>query len=272
MTSRRELVVHARSSPFSYQCRACTRCCYGKRIAVNPYELARLSRNLGITTTELIDRHTVDGGTALATRADSSCVFLGPDGCSVHADRPLVCRLYPLGRIVQADGSEQFVENEPHPETEGVYGRDGTVGAYLESQGVAPFIAAADRYYAVWLTLTRNEPTKRGEVQPEDPGGTPEIGTRDSTSDNSTLPASDGRDGPVRRAPLRAIDARAFIDADLAVAMHASPSEPPCADAVSLMDRHLALIERWAAALAQRGSLESDSIPVELPVDARPGA
>jgi Fe-S-cluster containining protein len=246
MTSSRELVVHARSSAFSYQCRACTRCCYGKRIAVNPYELARLSRNLGITTTELIEGYTVDGGIALAARADSSCVFLGPNGCSVHPDRPLVCRLYPLGRIVQADGSEYFVENAPHPETRGVYGGDGTVGAYLESQGVAPFIAAADRYYAVWLMLTQDELTHSDRIQ-----------LAKLTDDASSLPA---------------IDAQAFVDADLAVAAHASRGEDPHLDVETLMGQHLALIERWAAALAQRGSLESDSMPGEPPVAARPRA
>lgn len=224
MTSSRELVVHARSSSFSYECRACTRCCYGKRIAVNPYELARLSRNLGITTTELIDRYTSDGGTALATRADAACVFLGSDGCTVHADRPLVCRLYPLGRIVQPDGAEQFVENEPHPEAEGRYGRDGTVGAYLESQDVAPFIVAADRYYAVFAVLTRSAPSDDGDLR--------------------SHPTDD-------RAP-RDVEARMFIDADLAVAAHAPRGDAPPIDADGLIRQHLALIQRWAGELAQR--------------------
>ena len=256
MATSRELVVHARSSVFSYQCRACTRCCYGKRIAVNPYELARLSRNLGITTTELIGGYTVDGGTALATRADWSCVFLGPNGCSVHPDRPLVCRLYPLGRIVQADGSEQFVENEPHPETRGVYARDGTVGAYLESQDVAPFIAAADRYYAMWLLLTRDELPHPDRAGTGSPDATTAIGPARPTIDASSL---------------LAIDARAFIDADHAVAVHA-PREDTYPDAETLTRQHLALIERWAVTLAQRGSLESDSMPGEPAVGTRPRA
>ena len=149
-------VVQGRGAAFSYQCRACSRCCYGRRIQINPYEIARLSRGLGITTTEVISRFTVDGGTALATRPDFSCTFLGPKGCTVHADRPLVCRLYPLGRAVDAAGNEAFVKLEPHPETEGVYGADGTVNSYLESQSVAAYIAAADRYFAVYTLLVSN--------------------------------------------------------------------------------------------------------------------
>jgi hypothetical protein len=203
-------LLYARDSAFSYRCGACSRCCYGRRIQVNPYELARLARALGITTTEVIARFTVDGGTALARRADTACAFLGPTGCTVHADRPLVCRLYPLGRIVQADGSETFVENEPHPETEGIYGDDGTVGSYLKSQSVEPYIAAADRYYAVFTRLMR-----RGET-----------GASEASVD---------------------LDPSVFIDADLAAQTDAARGgEPPPAGLDALVEKHLALIERWA--------------------------
>lgn len=180
---------------------------------MNPYELARLARGLGITTTEVISQFTVDGGTALATRADTACTFLGADGCTVHADRPLVCRLYPLGRIVQADGSETFVENEPHPETEGLYGDDGTVGSYVESQSVEPYVAAADRYYAVFTRLMHG------------------------VAASSTEAGAD-------------IDPRVFIDADLAVQTDAASRDAPTpVDADALAEAHLTLIERWAQQL-----------------------
>jgi Fe-S-cluster containining protein len=217
-------VVHARESAFSYRCRACNRCCYGKRIQVNPYELVRLARGLGTTTTDVIGRFTVDNGTALATRDDSSCVFLGSGGCTVHADRPLACRLYPLGRIVKADGSEIFVENEPHPETEGIYGDDGTVGDFITAQGVAPYLAAADRYYAVFTRL----------VVSRDDAGTDDIarGPRESALGQPLVPA---------------LGARGFIDADLAVQDDAARGGAPVPSGIeSLVERHLALIGHWA--------------------------
>ena len=174
---------------------------------------ARLSRGLGITTTEVISRFTVDGGTALATRSDTSCTFLGPEGCTVHADRPLVCRLYPLGRAVDADGREGFVTLEPHPETEGLYGTDGTVGSYLESQSVNPYIAAADRYFAIYTQLTS------------------------AAMSATTSRASD-------------IDPRAFIDADLAVQNDsASENAPDLTDVDALVEAHLEIIGRWARQL-----------------------
>jgi Fe-S-cluster containining protein len=114
---------------------------------VGPYEGLRLSRRLGITTTEFLSRHTEAGGTVLQTRADDrGCVFLGPRGCTVHPDRPLACRIYPLARWISPEGDESFGHLEPHPQTAGVYGTQGTVDDYLTSQGLAPYFAMADRY------------------------------------------------------------------------------------------------------------------------------
>src|SRR5262249_30242634 len=117
-------VVRDRASPFSYRCGACTRCCFEKVIPLGPYEVARLAHNRGVSATEFLATYTTEAGTTLLSREDGGCVFLDERGCGVHADRPLACRLYPLGRIVGANGVEYFVEVEPHPETAGVYGTD----------------------------------------------------------------------------------------------------------------------------------------------------
>jgi Fe-S-cluster containining protein len=128
-------------------CNACNRCCHNKAIRVGPYEALRLSRRLGITTAEFFSRHTEAGGTVLQTRSDDhGCVFLGPRGCTVHPDRPLACRLYPLARWVSPDGDESFGNLDPHPQTAGVYGTSGTVDGFLTSQGLAPYFAMGDRY------------------------------------------------------------------------------------------------------------------------------
>ena len=141
--------TYARESPFSYECHACNRCCHDKIIKVNPYEVARLGDNLGLSTTEFLTRYTTANGTTLKQTDLGACVFLTAQGCGVHRDRPLVCRLYPLGRKVSADGAETFREVMPHPETEGIYGRQGTVQDFLAKQGAQPFIDAVDRYVAV---------------------------------------------------------------------------------------------------------------------------
>ncbi len=136
-----------------YTCHRCRRCCSHKRIRVNPYEVYRLARNRGMSTTEFLAAHTQCGGTELARCEDGACVFLTESGCGVHTDRPFVCRLYPLGRRVLAGEPDTYFLTETHPESEGVFSNDGTVEAFLESQGAPPFAAAADRYYHLLLRL-----------------------------------------------------------------------------------------------------------------------
>ena len=129
---------------------------------MGPYEALRLARRLGLTTTEFFARHTEAGGTVLQTREDRSCVFLDERGCSVHPDRPLACRIYPLARWTDPDGNESFGHLEPHPQTAGVYGDKGTVADYLAAQGLAPYFAMGDRYGALYermvALLERLEP------------------------------------------------------------------------------------------------------------------
>jgi hypothetical protein len=133
---------------FSYSCVRCNRCCTGKRIQLNPYEVARLARRLGVTTAEFRDRWTEDGlGTVLRRGDKEACSLLGENGCTVHPDRPLVCRLYPLGRHVTEQGAVRFSDVDLQPPPGGVFGQDGTISQYLVSQGAVPFIEAADEYF-----------------------------------------------------------------------------------------------------------------------------
>ena len=69
------------------------------------------------------------------------------------ADRPLVCRIYPLARHISPADQETFTELAPHPQTEGRYGTQGTVGDYLQAQGAGLFMDAADRYLNLFRQL-----------------------------------------------------------------------------------------------------------------------
>jgi Fe-S-cluster containining protein len=89
-------------------------------------------------------------GAVLKRTEDDVCIFLGAEGCSVHPDRPLVCRLYPLGRRVAPDGTEVWLRSKPHPDSEGEYTIGGTIGDFIEAQGALPFMQAADNY-AQWV-------------------------------------------------------------------------------------------------------------------------
>ena len=57
------------------------------------------------------------------------------------------CGHRPIFVIAERSGQSVSIalEVEPHPDTAGVYGGDGTVAQYLAAQGAQPYVAASDR-------------------------------------------------------------------------------------------------------------------------------
>lgn len=130
-------------------------CCHAKQIAVTPWEIARLARATGLSAAQARDDLTTAGGTRLLTdgpddgRGHAACRLLGAQGCSVHADRPLACRLFPLGRNL-SEGRAVYHMPAQHrcadlcPEVLAQPRR--RVGEWLQQQDVADGEVAHDAY------------------------------------------------------------------------------------------------------------------------------
>lgn len=132
-------------APFNYSCQGCHSCCRSYTIPAGPYEILRLARHLGISTTEFIECYTADG-LQLAQHADGRCIFLDESGCSVHSDRPAACRAYPLGVMLRMDGEYRVLHKQLRPGSKGEYGESGTVRDFLTQQGIWPYLQALERY------------------------------------------------------------------------------------------------------------------------------
>ena len=141
-----------RDSQFAYTCNRCMTCCHDPHIALDPYEIARLARNRQLVTREFIARYLTEGGVVLRNREDTSCVMLGADGCTVYADRPQICRTYPLKRLRSKDG-ETLWQYPGLPASTGVYGKEGTVSDFLKAHDVEELFAAKDRYFDLALRI-----------------------------------------------------------------------------------------------------------------------
>jgi Fe-S-cluster containining protein len=169
-----------RRTPFSFVCRACGHCCAGKIIMAGPHEVLGMARLLGIGTTDFLALYTEHGGTVLRFGADGRCVFLRSDGgCGVHPRRPLVCRLYPLGRATDGAGDEKFARHAKEAGCQGEFGTDGTIADFLASQGVAPYIEWSRRYGELFRRMIglldrfeiQAKVEARGEGGPEEGSG-----------------------------------------------------------------------------------------------------
>ena len=129
------------ASPFSFKCQACGACCHNKAIEVVPYETTRLAANRRLAVDEFVARFTEENSATLRNRPDGSCVFLDEGRCAVHSDRPLVCRMFPIGLIRDDQGNERYGVMPLHPDCLGIVDVDVTVKLYLEDQGAAPYLA-----------------------------------------------------------------------------------------------------------------------------------
>ena len=99
-------------------CRGCFACCcgMGTSIVLDPYDMHRLTCGLGQTAAQLLadklELNVVDGIVQPNIRMsgeEGRCGFLNGDGrCSIHPYRPGICRLFPLGRYYEEDGSFQY--------------------------------------------------------------------------------------------------------------------------------------------------------------------
>jgi len=145
------------SATIQFQCRkgidCWNACCSNIDISLTPVDVLRLSRRLGISTTEFLQQYTfpyemepngiagikfkpVDGSTA--------CQFMRPEGCEVYSDRPTACRYYPVA-LLSMRRSDEYTDRqsfamvkEPHCHGH-LEPRKLTIDEYRQDQGIIEY-------------------------------------------------------------------------------------------------------------------------------------
>ncbi len=100
-------------------CKGCHTCCQGmgKSILLDPYDFYQLQLATGLGFAQLMQDKialTVEEGIILPhlkmQEKTDACAFLNEEGrCSIHAYRPGLCRLFPLGRNYDEQGLRYFL-------------------------------------------------------------------------------------------------------------------------------------------------------------------
>ena len=145
-----------RDDSFDFDCnpsRECfNRCCSDVSIVLTPYDVLRLKKALGIDSSEFLETYTVSPFTkeqkipVVILRMDpetKKCPFVTGQGCSVYANRPWACRMYPLGvaeprNPSPADRSFHFLVREDVCQGHDC-GRTRTVREWLADQGIEEY-------------------------------------------------------------------------------------------------------------------------------------
>jgi uncharacterized protein len=148
-------------------------CCSNIDISLTPYDIVRLKRRLGMSSTEFLGCYTlpyemekdgiagvklksVDGGTA--------CRFMTQDGCRVYADRPTACRYYPVALLSMrkqdesTDTSSYALVKEAHCLGH-LEPRTLTIDDYRREQGLPEYDEAARGWRQLILKKKSSGPT-----------------------------------------------------------------------------------------------------------------
>ncbi len=162
------------SDTFRFSCRpelSCfNHCCANKHLPLTPYDVLRIKAALGLTSDELLARHTlysIDPSTGfpvisirMGDDPEKTCPFVSPKGCTVYENRPTACRLYPLARAVSADPMgdvvKEFFYSIDTPVCLGIREREvRSVEQWLDDQGLPSYLGMNDRVVGFVLTTKK---------------------------------------------------------------------------------------------------------------------
>lgn len=161
---------------FSFACHpgvpCFTECCRQLELALTPYDVLCLQKELGISGPEFLDHYAVieNGKTdifpqiylGMVDDGRASCPFVSGEGCKVYTGRPAPCRTYPLGRGAWQDetGAHQafyVLLKEPHCKGFNESARL-TINLWIDDQELSSYYKAND----LMLPLLHHEKIKKG--------------------------------------------------------------------------------------------------------------
>jgi len=143
------------------------KCCGDVNIFLSPYDVLRLKRRLGMTSTEFLDQYTLlpvhkemrTPAVVLRLNDDEakSCQFLTDQGCGVYTDRPWPCRMYPLGLAAQRDTPDGWRGDRFYflLEEQGCQGfgepKEWTIREWIDDQGIDEYDEWGEAYKELTL-------------------------------------------------------------------------------------------------------------------------
>ena len=156
--------------PFRFHCTMCGKCCINREdILLSPRDLYRVSRELQLTPSDFVNQY---GETYIGSDSRLPIVRLRPRGsikrcpllkdrkCSVHRAKPSVCAMFPIGRLIKAEGTLENANISDNHEIQYIFTKPGcgddsethTVREWLGEFG----LPLQDSYYIKWTqTMTQ---------------------------------------------------------------------------------------------------------------------
>lgn len=153
--------------PFKFHCTMCGKCCINREdILLSPRDLYRVARELQLNPAKFVEQY---GETYIGSDSRIPIVRLRPRGsikrcpllkdrkCSVHKAKPAACAMFPIGRLVKAEGTLESVNIADNHDIQYIFSNPGcgddsethTVREWLGEFGLPP----QDSFYIKWTQV-----------------------------------------------------------------------------------------------------------------------
>lgn len=151
-------ILKSRSDTFKFECQQCGNCCRnrGDAVVINGVDVYRACKELKCTAEEFLNKHALFNigpnsklpVFTLKERSDGSCSLLRKGKCMVQNGKPVVCALYPLGRMLATAQDKYDYFTQPMDQAcPGVqHGKEYTLQAWLDKFHIEDF----DMEYIAW--------------------------------------------------------------------------------------------------------------------------
>ncbi len=103
---------------FEFECRQCGQCCHNRDdLILTAYDIFRIAKHLDVAPLGIIEKYCEsyigDESRIPVVRAkpkqhDGVCPFLRKGKCSIHAVKPVICAVFPLGRAYTSENEELY--------------------------------------------------------------------------------------------------------------------------------------------------------------------
>ncbi len=152
---------------FQFRCgphRTCfNHCCADVNIVLTPYDVLRMRQALHLSSGDFLDTYTLIPFSKEHTfpvvflkmnrEEPHACPFVGTEGCTIYADRPWACRMYPVGLAAPAEEGQKsfyFVFRETTCQGHDDAGA-WTVRSWLEDQSTRPYDDLGEEFKSISL-------------------------------------------------------------------------------------------------------------------------
>jgi Fe-S-cluster containining protein len=153
---------------FRFSCDRSGQCCKNRSaspIILSPYDVFRIQKGLGINSKEFSAyfAEKVLGadsklpmmilGSPQTNGNYDQCVFLDSGSCEIYENRPLVCRMYPVGRMVDQELNSYFFLTKTGGNCGLGKGREFTLEEWLEKADVEPYFKWNDKFHSLYMDI-----------------------------------------------------------------------------------------------------------------------